>query len=123
LGIDYQEVDLTKHLEAVDAYNKRDNIVLRYFDPTGQAGIASEFPCVRTWTGSSMPPLHYLVVQDENGEQICEERIRLKDYTQWWRATISSNAQRALQLYYFADYYNYAVAGTTNRDEMLLGFS
>jgi NAD+ synthase len=122
LGIDYEEVDLTKHLEAVDAYNKRDNIVLRYFDSYRPGRHRVGISLRQDLTGSSMPPLHYLVVQDENGEQIWEERIRLKDYTQLVAATNFKQRARALQVYYFADFYNYAVAGTTNRDELLLGF-
>jgi len=122
LGIDYEEVDLTKHLEAVGAYEKRDAIVRRYFDSyragRHRVGIALR----QDLTGSSMPPLHYLVVLNEKGEQIFEERIRLRDYTQLVAATNFKQRARALQVYYFADYYNYAVAGTTNRDELLLGF-
>ena len=73
-------------------------------------------------TGSSMPPLHYLTVQDENGVMVLEERIRLRDYMELVAATNFKQRSRALQVYYWADYYNYAVLGTTNRDELLLGF-
>jgi NAD+ synthase len=73
-------------------------------------------------TGSSLPPLHYLTVQDENGVMLLEERIRLQDYMELVAATNFKQRSRAVQLYYFADQYNYAVLGTTNRDELLLGF-
>jgi NAD+ synthase len=69
-----------------------------------------------------MPPLHYLTVQDENGLMLLEERIRLRDYTELVAATNFKQRSRAMQVYYFADHYNYAVLGTTNRDELLLGF-
>ena len=122
LGIRHEEVDLTSHLEAVGAYEKRDAIVRKYFESyrpdRHRVGIALH----QDLTGSSMPPLNYLVVQNEEGEQICEERIRLNDYMQLVAATNFKQRARALQVYYFADYYNYAVAGTTNRDELLLGF-
>jgi NAD+ synthase len=61
-------------------------------------------------------------VQDENGVMLLEERIRLRDYTELVAATNFKQRSRAMQLYYFADHYNYAVLGTTNRDELLLGF-
>jgi NAD+ synthase len=122
LGIDYEEVDITKHLEAVDAYNKRDNIVRKYFESYRVGRHRVGISLRQDLTGSSMPPLNYLVIQDENGELVCEERIRLKDYTQLVAATNFKQRARALQLYYFADFHNYAVAGTTNRDELLLGF-
>src|SRR5512145_2322674 len=80
LGIEHREVDLTPHLEAVGAYEKRDTIVKRYLDAYNpkrhRVGIALR----QDLTGSSLPPLHYLTVQDENGIMILEERIRLKDY-------------------------------------------
>jgi NAD+ synthase len=122
LGIEHQEVDLTPHLEAVGAYEKRDSIVKRYLDAYNpkrhRVGIALR----QDMTGSSLPPLHYLTVLDEKGVTVLEERIRLKDYMELVAATNFKQRARAVQLYYWADFYNYAVVGTTNRDELLLGF-
>jgi NAD+ synthase len=122
LGIEHQEVDLTSQLQALGAYEKRDRVVRRYLESytpgRHRVGIALR----QDLTGSRMPPLHYLTVQDENGVMLLEERIRLRDYTELVAATNFKQRSRAMQLYYFADHYNYAVLGTTNRDELLLGF-
>jgi len=122
LGIQHREVDLTPILEALGAYEKRDTVVRRYMESytpgRHRVGIALK----QDLTGSSFPPLHYLTVLDENGAVVLEERIRLRDYTELVAATNFKQRSRALQLYYFADHYNYAVVGTTNRDELLLGF-
>lgn len=122
LGIEHQEVDLTPHLEAVGAYEKRDGIVKRYLDAYNQKRHRVGIALRQDMTGSSLPPLHYLTVQDENGVMMLEERIRLKDYMELVAATNFKQRVRAVQLYYWSDYYNYAVVGTTNRDELLLGF-
>jgi len=122
LGIKHEEVDLTSHLEALGAYEKRDKVVRRYLESytpgRHRVGIALRQDLI----GSSLPPLHYLTVEDENGTMLLEERIRLRDYTELVAATNFKQRSRAMQLYYFADHYNYAVLGTTNRDELLLGF-
>lgn len=122
LGIEHREVDLTPSLEALGAYEKRDAVVRRYFESytpgRHRVGIALR----QDMTGSSMPPLHYLTVLDENGVMVLEERIRLRDYMELVAATNFKQRSRAMQVYYWADYYNYAVLGTTNRDELLLGF-
>jgi NAD+ synthase len=122
LGIDHEEVDLTASLEALGAYSKRDEIVRKYYAPyrpgKDRVGIALRQDMI----GSSLPPFHYLVVQNENRETVLEERIRLADYSALVAATNFKQRSRAVQLYYFADHRNYAVLGTTNRDELLLGF-
>jgi NAD+ synthase len=122
LGIAFEEVDLTPVLDALGAYSRRDKIVQKYYAPyrpgRDRVGIALRQDMI----GSSLPPIHYLVVQDENGKTLLEERIRLADYSALVAATNFKQRSRAVQLYYFSDYYNYAVLGTTNRDELLLGF-
>jgi NAD+ synthase len=122
LGIEHQEVDLTPSLEALGAYEKRDKVVRRYLESytpgKHRVGIALR----QDLTGSSMPPLHYLTIEDEKGVLLLEERIRLRDYTELVAATNFKQRSRAVQVYYWADCYNYAVLGTTNRDELLLGF-
>jgi NAD+ synthase len=122
LGIRHEEVDITAQLDAFGAYVKRDDIVKGYFpeyDPRQhKVGISLR----QNMTGSTMPPLHYLIVQDEAGEQVFEERLRRREYTALVAATNFKQRTRAAQLYYFADRENFAVLGTTNRDELLLGF-
>jgi len=122
LQIDHAEVELTKPLEALDAYGKRDAVVRRYFESYSPGRHRVGIALRQDMTGSSLPPLHYLVVQDERGETLLEERIRLRDYPELVAATNFKQRSRAVQLYYFADFHNYAVLGTTNRDELLLGF-
>jgi len=84
LGIDYEEVDLTKHLEAVDAYNKRDNIVLRYFDSYRPGRHRVGISLRQDLTGSSMPPLHYLVVphqiQGYTASKCSDPELIISDY-------------------------------------------
>jgi NAD+ synthase len=122
LGIAQEEVNLTPALEALGAYAKRDEIVRKYYSQyrpgKDRVGIALH----QDMLGSSMPPIHYLVVQNEDRETVLEERIRLGDYSALVAATNFKQRMRAVQLYYFADHRNYAVLGTTNRDELLLGF-
>lgn len=122
LGIASEEVDITPVLEALGAYSRRDEIVRKYYPDyrygRDRVGIALH----QNMTGSSLPPIHYLVVQNDHGEMVMEERIRLADYSALVAATNFKQRSRAVQLYYFADHRNYAVLGTTNRDELLLGF-
>jgi NAD+ synthase len=122
LQIEHAEVDLTKPLEALGAYDKRDAVVRRYFEAYSPGRHRVGIALRQDMTGSALPPLHYLIVLDEKGDTLLEERIRLRDYPELVAATNFKQRSRALQLYYFADFRNYAVLGTTNRDELLLGF-
>ena len=122
LQIEYREVDLTPSLEALDAYNKRDAVVRRYYESYDPRHHKVGITLRQDMIGSTFPPLHYLIVQDEKGANVLEERIRLRDYTELVAATNFKQRSRAMQVYYFADLFNYAVLGTTNRDELLLGF-
>ena len=122
LGIDHREVDLTPQLEAMGAYAKRDEIEAQYFPDYRPAYHRVGIALRQNLAGSSMPPLHYLFAQDDKQETVYEGRLKRRDYTKLVAATNFKQRARALQLYYHADYCNYAVLGTTNRDELLLGF-
>jgi NAD+ synthase len=64
---------------------------------------------------------HSLVVQDSDGKRR-SRRISGKDWLQISACQNVKQRVRMIQLNYFADKYNYLVAGTTNKTEALQGF-
>jgi NAD+ synthase len=122
LGIRCEEIDITQHLTAVDAYNKRDNLVRSYFGSYQPQKHRVGIELHQDLIGSKLPPLHYLILRDEDDVVVFETRLKYRDYTTLVAATNFKQRMRALHLYYLADRENYAVLGTTNRDELLLGF-
>jgi NAD+ synthase len=73
-------------------------------------------------TSSRLPPITYLTVVDNTGTTLFETRLSSQDYLAIVAANNFKQRARAVQLYFHADALNYAVLGTTNRDELLLGF-
>lgn len=122
LGIRTLEIDITPHLISTDAYERRDEIVRRKlpdYDPARhRVGISLHQDLV----GSRLPGVNMLFALDAAGSVVGEVRLDGADYNAFVAATNFKQRARALQLYYLADREHYAVLGTTNRDELLLGF-
>jgi NAD+ synthase len=122
LGIRCSVIDITEHLKAVEAYSLRDNVVKSQFKDYAPKMHKVGISLRQNLTDSFLPPLHYLIVCDDKDNLLFEKRLNQKDYAALVAATNFKQRARALQLYYIADRENYAVLGTTNRDELLLGF-
>jgi len=121
LGITTEKVDITGNVEQFGGYEKRNQVVKNIFpdfDP-------------RTWKYKIVLPedllnkdrlnVFFLVVQLPDGSEK-KKRLSPRDYLQVVAATNIKQRSRMIYLYYFAEKYNYAVIGTTNRTETLQGF-
>ena len=118
LGIGHTVEDLTRTLEAVGCYRRRDEAIRAVFPAYGE-GWKSKI----TISGGREGAFNYfrLVVQDPDGRTL-DERLPLREYLQVVAATsFKQRARKALE-YYHADRLNYAVLGTPNRLEYDQGF-
>ena len=115
LGIRNIEHNITPILEATGCYQRQDEAIKSLF-PSYQHG--NPFKIV-------LPIAKYrifsLVVQDSSGA-IHKERLTHDTYLQLVAATNYKQRVRKMLEYYYADRFNYAVAGSPNRLEFDQGF-
>lgn len=122
LGIRCEDIDITAQLAAAQAYEKRDAVVRRYFPDYDPAVLRIGISLRQDLVGGQLPGTNHLILLDAEGQLVAEARINGPDYLAFVAATNFKQRARAMQLYYLADREHYAVLGTTNRDELLLGF-
>ena len=120
LGIEFQVENITKGLEGMGAYTRRDEAIQRVF---GNYRSGMEFKItlqsdpmkkniLNTFQGTVTFP-------DGKEESL---RLPLKEYMQIVAASNMKQRLRMTMLYYHAEARNYAVAGTGNKNEHELGF-
>jgi NAD+ synthase len=122
LEITWVETDITGQLIAADAYEKRNSIARRYYPAYDELSHKLGIELRQDLLRSRMAGFPYLFLLDVDGGEIFRVRLRPDDYMSLVAATNYKQRVRAAELYYRADMNNYCVLGTTNRDELLLGF-
>ena len=119
LGIRTAREDIRPILEAAGCYRRRDEAI-RAAIPEYGPGYKSKIvlPSVLSREGYAV---FSVVVQAPTGEQK-RARLKLESYLETVAATNFKQRTRKMMEYYYADRYQYAVAGTPNRLEYELGF-
>jgi NAD+ synthase len=119
LGIQKVSVDITPILEAVGYYDKYDDAVraaIPEYGPEWKSKIVvSDIAEDKAYT------LFSLVAASPDG-RVVKKRLELNSYLAIVASTNFKQRIRKMLEYYYADLYNYAVAGTPNRLEYDLGF-
>lgn len=119
LGVRFEEVDITSHLESLGAYTKRDQIVRKVFPEYGP-GYKLKLVLPQNLLEKDRFNIYSLRTESPSGEPKAK-RLSISDYLGIVAATNMKLRTRMVLLYYFAERLNYLVAGTTNRSEMELG--
>lgn len=119
LGIRAVTEDISAILTATGCYRRRDEAIRSLLPEYGEG-----YKCklvLPSASDSAAYPIFYIVVQSPAGEQ---KKIRLtyEAYLGIVAATNFKQRTRKMMEYYFADRYQYAVAGTPNRLEYDQGF-
>lgn len=118
-GFDSAVEDITPALEAVGAYERRDEAIRLVCEEYG-AGYRSKI-VLPSVIDSDSYRLYSVVVVAPDGEQR-EYRLTPEAYLRIVAATNFKQRVRKMLEYYYADRLNYAVAGTPNRLEYDQGF-
>jgi len=119
LGVHTVERDITPILEAAGCYALQDEAI-RSLVPSYKPGWPFKITLPNV-SGNEKYRLFSLVVQTPDGTQI-KERMNHDAYLQLVAATNFKQRVRKMLEYYYADRYNYAVAGSPNRLEYDQGF-
>lgn len=120
LGIKTEMVPITPVLESLGVYQKREAIVKKYF-PEFTEGWKYKMAISKDTLEREGFNLFHLIAVDQD-RVTHQERLSLGDYLEMVAATDMKQRTRMMQLYFYAEKSNYAVAGTTNKSELLQGF-
>ncbi|MFN3682176.1 MAG: NAD(+) synthase, partial [Nitrospira sp.] len=118
LGIRTFTEDISGILRGAECYRRRDEAI-RTVVPEYHSGYKSKL--VLSSLDSSEFRISYVVVQSPDGEQR-KVRLTAEAFLALVAATNFKQRTRKMMEYYYADRFQYAVAGTPNRLEYDLGF-
>ncbi|MBC7085588.1 MAG: NAD(+) synthase [Methanomethylovorans sp.] len=119
LGVTYEEVPISPILEALDIYNKKDQVIKRVcpeYDPKVHK-TSLVLPDFLT-TGAMNVPYIKLV---KDGEVVAQHRLKASDYLEIIGLQGVKQRSRMIVQYMYAEKMNYIVCGTTNKTEVVLG--
>jgi NAD+ synthase len=119
LGLRTQVEDIAGILTAAGCYKRRDEAVRKVI-PEYTAGYKCKIVLPDQVNGSAYP-IFSVVVESPLGERT-KTRLTLDSYLGVMAATNFKQRTRKMMEYYYADLFNYAVAGTPNRLEYDQGF-
>jgi NAD+ synthase len=120
LGLETITVDITDTLDSMGVYAKRDEAIRGMF-PDFDQSMKFHITLPQDLLDEDRISFHSLVIEDSGGNRR-SQRISGKD---WLKISASQNVKqrvRMVQLFYYADRFNYIMAGTTNKTEVLQGF-
>ncbi|UCB53041.1 MAG: NAD(+) synthase [Candidatus Zixiibacteriota bacterium] len=120
LGIPFEEVEVTSHLESLGAYTKRDHLIKKVFPEYGD-GYTFKLVLPQNLLDKDRFNIYSLRIESPDGESRTK-RLSVSDYLGIVAASNMKQRTRMIELYYFAERANYLVAGTTNRTEVDQGF-
>src|SRR5580693_9308847 len=119
LGLRTYVEDISGILTAAGCYQRRDEAIRKVI-PEYRAGYQCKIVLPDQLHGSAYP-IFSVVVQSPQGER-SRARLTLDSYLGVVAATNFKQRTRKMMEYYYADRFNYAVAGTPNRLEYDQGF-
>jgi len=119
LGLRTQVEDIAAILTAAGCYQRRDDAIRKVI-PQYTEGYKCKIVLPDQLNGSAYP-IFSVVVESPQGERT-KARLTLDSYLGVIAATNFKQRTRKMVEYYYADRYNYAVAGTPNRLEYDQGF-
>lgn len=121
-GVDSVLEDITPTLSAFGSYQHRDEAIRSLFpEYDSNAGHTSKISLPANLLESDALNFFSLTIVDPMGREKTM-RLPLKEYLKIVASTNFKQRTRMVYLYYYAELNNYAVAGTTNKNEYELGF-
>jgi NAD+ synthase len=112
--------DISATLESLGCYRRRDEAIRRIF-PEYQAGWGVKIALPGNLLEESTINIFRLVVTDPQGHEY-SKRLPLKEYFEVVASSNFKQRTRMSLLYYHAEARNFAVIGTSNKNEHDLGF-
>jgi len=121
LKIPFGEVPVTPMLESFDIYNKKESLIRELYpqyDPACHTTSLTRPPIITTEKMLNIPSLVLL----KNRERISTKRLSSLQFLHLLSLQNVKQRTRMIVEYMHAEKMNYAVCGTTNKTELLIGF-
>jgi NAD+ synthase len=119
LGVPYEEVPISPILEGLNIYEKKDQVLKRVC-PEYDPGIHKTSLVLPNFLDQEVLNVPYIrLIKD--GETVARHRLKANDYLELIGLQGVKQRSRMLVQYMYAEKLNYAVCGTTNKTELVLG--
>jgi len=120
LGIQTVTVEITKQLESLNLYERRNAVIKRIFPEYNEL---YKFHVTLPQNLLEKDRINYysITIEDRNGARQ-NRRVSGSDWLEISACQNIKQRMRMIQLYYFSEKNNYIVAGTTNKAETIQGF-
>ncbi|WP_440947282.1 NAD(+) synthase [Methanosarcina sp. T3] len=119
LGVAYEEVPISPILEALNIYEKKDQVLKRAC-PEYDPGIHKTSLVLPNFLDLELLNVPYIrLIKD--GETVSKHRLKANDYLELIGLQGVKQRSRMLVQYMYAEKMNYVVCGTTNKTEVVLG--
>jgi NAD+ synthase len=119
LGVAYEEVPISPILEALNIYEKKDQVIKRAcpeYDPR----IHKTSLVLPNFLDQEVLNIPYIrLIKD--GETVAKHRLKASDYLELIGLQGVKQRSRMIIQYMYAEKLNYVVCGTTNKTELVLG--
>lgn len=119
LGVQYEEVPISPILEALNIYEKKDQVLKRAcpeYDPR----IHKTSLVLPNFLDQEVLNVPYIrLIKD--GETVAKHRLKANDYLELIGLQGVKQRSRMVVQYMYAEKLNYVVCGTTNKTELVLG--
>ncbi|MFO8234686.1 MAG: NAD(+) synthase [Bacteroidales bacterium] len=119
--VKYKVENITPVLDGFGCYKRRDEAVKRVFPDYNPQTHTFKIGLKESSIESGLPPLFYITLVNEKGEQI-REKLQAPEFLQIMAASNFKQRTRMCMLYYHAEQKYYAVIGTSNKQEINQGF-
>jgi NAD+ synthase len=119
LGVSYEEVPISPILEGLNIYEKKDQVLKRAcpeYDPRIHK-TSLVLPNFLAQEGLNVPYIRLI----KDGETVAKHRLKANDYLELIGLQGVKQRSRMIIQYMYAEKMNYAVCGTTNKTELVLG--
>ncbi|MDM7919578.1 MAG: NAD(+) synthase, partial [Methanosarcina sp.] len=119
LGVSYEEVPISPILEGLNIYEKKDQVLKRTcpeYDPRIHK-TSLVLPNFLAQEGLNVPYIRLI----KDGETVARHRLKANDYLELIGLQGVKQRSRMIIQYMYAEKMNYAVCGTTNKTELILG--
>jgi NAD+ synthase len=119
LGVSYEEVPISPILEALNIYEKKDQVLKRAC-PEYDPGIHKTSLILPNFLDQEVLNVPYIrLIKD--GETVAKHRLKANDYLELIGLQGVKQRSRMIVQYMYAEQMNYVVCGTTNKTELVLG--
>ncbi|HIH74158.1 MAG TPA: NAD(+) synthase [Methanosarcina sp.] len=119
LGVSYEEVPISPIIESLGIYDKKEQIIKRTC-PEYDPGIHKTSLVLPDFLNQGLLNVPYIrLIKD--GETAARYRLKANDYLELIGLQNVKQRSRMIVQYMYAEKLNYAVCGTTNKTELVLG--